>query len=732
MLRNEFQGGNYFEVLNPPAGGKSVALNEKWQMKGFAKEYDSVVRGFVFSSNKSICKASFPALQSSGRVLASSSAGHARKACLVQPVLILQLYISGGSQNPFQLELGVTDTTPGSSTFRIHLSTAVRELKKTVLHALVPIPPSELVYNQWMTLCVNLLEITRFLFPSKTYRSLDSISINGAFSLRRVFTVKKVPLDYERLCEALPHSFLLSSDVFCQINFASICRAQQSVSARDEQVPLTTKSVQRTANVAFGKHVDLKQAPANLVQSRKATHAVEKTGSAAALAVQPVSKPMEKKDSKVSLSSNEGVSLTEETVLSNKRSLSNVPQSKIPRIKTAPSIRATLPSVGTGASSLADEAKQSLFASAPVEPCDTVLTSSFSSNSFKDTSEHDHEDYSATESNSESELHCERQDELVSASVADLDRFSACSSPHTTSDARSIRSIRSIRSNDGCTQSLSGKVNDEAKTLDERPVASDTAAVLSKLLESVNKLQLASEEAAREGERYSPTAPRSGLYGNSSLAKSLEQLYKLSVKYKVVSRPVSESSRKADTDPDSNPETGSSSPTQHHINVSKDNFCLQGDGAVSLADERSLPNALESRSRSSICESQAANGESEFLHNKLDAKETCQSAPSPPRFAEDKVEVEATAKVGVELIAESLHTIAPPVSTLSQTASTEEDRGHWATSPSSDGASKGDRATDGIVEESDGDEDELVDLEYDKERECYFDPTTGKYYTITP
>jgi hypothetical protein len=114
---------------------------------------------------------------------------------LFQPVLLLQLSIP--PRGNLTIELCMIDTNNNHR--RFFISTAIREIKITALHASMPCP--NLVSNGWVNVALDLAELVQSTnqmttnFKGITFYALSGITVSGTFRLRKMMTLKHLPIE---------------------------------------------------------------------------------------------------------------------------------------------------------------------------------------------------------------------------------------------------------------------------------------------------------------------------------------------------------------------------------------------------------------------------------------------------------------------------------------------------------------------------------------------------------
>jgi hypothetical protein len=172
LFDNTFQGGAVVDVFG--ASGSNPTAN--WKVQGpVEKVYDKSVKGYVFR-----CEGG-----PSARMQLPKD--DRRTLGLVQPYLVLQICVPAGK--PFALELSISDTARARR--RVLLSTSFREPVRTPLHTRLPL--AALVRDVWANLTLDLVDLVATNFPGATFARLESLTLNAAFKVRRVFTLKSAP-----------------------------------------------------------------------------------------------------------------------------------------------------------------------------------------------------------------------------------------------------------------------------------------------------------------------------------------------------------------------------------------------------------------------------------------------------------------------------------------------------------------------------------------------------------
>ncbi|KAJ3370414.1 hypothetical protein HDU91_006268 [Kappamyces sp. JEL0680] len=187
MFDHDYQGGPYFEVLSSQTSPKNWKLS-----RGSVKKlYSPEIKSYCFHSDN-------------GKLCLGSEKLH---PFLIQPFLLLQMQIS--HQGSVSLEFSVSDMS--NQNRRFFISTSIREIKVTALHASLPFPslakpvaettlPAGLrpfqkpsPAQEWHNLCFDLPHLLASNFKGCTFKSLGSISVHGTFKLRKICTLKSRP-----------------------------------------------------------------------------------------------------------------------------------------------------------------------------------------------------------------------------------------------------------------------------------------------------------------------------------------------------------------------------------------------------------------------------------------------------------------------------------------------------------------------------------------------------------
>ncbi|KAI8853751.1 hypothetical protein BC829DRAFT_382049 [Chytridium lagenaria] len=181
MLKNEFQGGPFFEVLTTnPSSTASWKISNKLFVK---QTYEKDVKGFCLTCEKT-GKISFPKDEKQPAVSSFPAL-----CCFGITLFTL---IKGQA---ISIELCLTDLNHNKR--RFFLTTATKTIKQTALH--VTLPLSILKRGLWINFCIDLQYLISETYRGQTFRSLDFISLVGTFRLRKIFTLKNRPCSYNEL-----------------------------------------------------------------------------------------------------------------------------------------------------------------------------------------------------------------------------------------------------------------------------------------------------------------------------------------------------------------------------------------------------------------------------------------------------------------------------------------------------------------------------------------------------
>ncbi|XP_064013028.1 protein CFAP20DC isoform X2 [Pogoniulus pusillus] len=178
MFKNQYQGGPFVEIFS--AQGKNPVA--KWKICGnpaaIRKEYDKEIKGFVFvlEGSSQINKMQLP--KETTQTLG-----------LIQPFLTLQVFVPSGQD--FSTVLMITDL--GNIKRRLYLSTVRKEVSVTPLHAKIPLVAIK--RKMWCNLCIDLIAFTSEIFRGAVFQSLDGIVVSANCKLRKIFTLKSKPQD---------------------------------------------------------------------------------------------------------------------------------------------------------------------------------------------------------------------------------------------------------------------------------------------------------------------------------------------------------------------------------------------------------------------------------------------------------------------------------------------------------------------------------------------------------
>jgi len=120
---------------------------------------------------------------------------------------VLQVFVPLAKD--FAVELTMTDIKNNKR--RVVLSTSVRDISMTPLHAKLSL--SLIKRDVWLNLSIDLVSLISDVFPSQTYKSLESFSMSGSFQLSLYF------LCIYKMCMAVLYiKFSVNVTLFCLFN----------------------------------------------------------------------------------------------------------------------------------------------------------------------------------------------------------------------------------------------------------------------------------------------------------------------------------------------------------------------------------------------------------------------------------------------------------------------------------------------------------------------------------
>ncbi|ORZ30024.1 hypothetical protein BCR44DRAFT_122469, partial [Catenaria anguillulae PL171] len=120
----------------------------------------------------------------------------ASNPCVTHPWLAVQIFVPHECKK-LSIELGMSDVMKSNQTKifskrRFFLSTAIKEVKSTPLHASLPLE-SILPREEWTTLLFDLNAIVSSAYRNCLFRSLEAISIQGdKIKLRNIYTLRSL------------------------------------------------------------------------------------------------------------------------------------------------------------------------------------------------------------------------------------------------------------------------------------------------------------------------------------------------------------------------------------------------------------------------------------------------------------------------------------------------------------------------------------------------------------
>jgi hypothetical protein len=185
MFERAYQGAPSLEILNPQ-GVNPIGL---WKVVGSVQRvFDKALRGHVYQlmSNGAQTMLQLPKEDKSKQGLG-----------LVQPCLVLQVFLPQNRDKPFALEVGVTDNS--RSKRRLLFSAAAQEAHAAGCPSgamQVRLPLNGLRRGTWLNLCLDMDSLVRGSF-GQVMKSLDSISVHAECRLRRIFTMRSLPQQSE-------------------------------------------------------------------------------------------------------------------------------------------------------------------------------------------------------------------------------------------------------------------------------------------------------------------------------------------------------------------------------------------------------------------------------------------------------------------------------------------------------------------------------------------------------
>eukprot|EP00042_Codosiga_hollandica_P031773 m.195579 g.195579 ORF g.195579 m.195579 type:complete len:657 (+) comp53724_c0_seq2:105-2075(+) len=162
---------------------------------------------------------------------------------LLQRYVIFQLLVPQGRD--FTLSLLVSDSTGAKR--RLALSTQAKETKVSASQARIAL---SLRAGVWLNLCLDLGAIITHCFPSLTFRALEAISVGASCRLRRIFTMRNRPIDLSSSLgtssadsgdptEMIPAKHALSSSLSAALHMISLANERVS----DDECDLNATSL---------------------------------------------------------------------------------------------------------------------------------------------------------------------------------------------------------------------------------------------------------------------------------------------------------------------------------------------------------------------------------------------------------------------------------------------------------------------------------------------------------
>jgi len=175
MFQHAYQNGSHLEIFD----AKGLKQNEKINDKLFkvsnsnfvSKSYDKSLKSYIYEVLPGT-KATLQFPKDDRQDLG-----------LLQHYLVLQIFL--GMDSTFSLEVVLSDTANHKR--RLIFTNSVKEIEKTHFH--IKIPLDHIKRNTWINLSFDLLSYFE-MFPSSTFRSLESFIISGNYKLRKIFTMR--------------------------------------------------------------------------------------------------------------------------------------------------------------------------------------------------------------------------------------------------------------------------------------------------------------------------------------------------------------------------------------------------------------------------------------------------------------------------------------------------------------------------------------------------------------
>mmetsp|Transcript_56290 Transcript_56290/g.89368 ORF Transcript_56290/g.89368 Transcript_56290/m.89368 type:complete len:1013 (+) Transcript_56290:149-3187(+) len=233
MFERAYQGAPSLEILNP----QSVNPIGLWKVVGSVQRvFDKALRGHVYQlmSNGAQTTLQLPKEDKSKQGLG-----------LVQPCLVLQVFLPQNREKPFAVEVGVTDSS--RSRRRLLFSAVAQEahapgFQSSAVH--VRLPLIGVRRGTWLNLCLDMDSLVRGSF-GQVMKSLDSICIHAECRLRRIFTMRSLPQQSEVVgcvadanCECEYEQLTVPTPVSSGTRLEPIPRSQEFPAGVDQHTQL--------------------------------------------------------------------------------------------------------------------------------------------------------------------------------------------------------------------------------------------------------------------------------------------------------------------------------------------------------------------------------------------------------------------------------------------------------------------------------------------------------------
>ncbi len=181
LFESAYQGGPAVDVLSA-SGNQTPALPKL--TSHWTKQYDKAVRTNVYAVAQPSPNARLVMPNHDKKMLG-----------LTQRYLVLQLFLPPEDaddlrkQRPLSLELAVSDAAKHRR--RLLFSTSFAELKKTPLHARIPLP--SVPRGVWVHLALDLVDLVGHSFAGASFARLEALALGAACKLRRIYTLRDAP-----------------------------------------------------------------------------------------------------------------------------------------------------------------------------------------------------------------------------------------------------------------------------------------------------------------------------------------------------------------------------------------------------------------------------------------------------------------------------------------------------------------------------------------------------------